>query len=241
MNHDCQEPNDSNNHNHDNDNEEELMDDIQRIRSLEREGDRYEQDGFLVEALSVYQRLLELHRATGQSANRIGKVHYRTGMIQYKRHCYNEALCHFDQALFIYQVNYNPDEINDNDDNDDDDVALDFYRVYVATGHVHLSNHNPYRAIDYFRRALQYVQPEPNTQASQPPPSMLSEQRFQQRHDTSYRMPYYAQVLHALGTAYETIGDEKEAQFHYHKAVTVKVHAAAATATTTTEVADQGN
>jgi tetratricopeptide (TPR) repeat protein len=168
-------------------------------------------------------------------------------MIQYKRHCYNEALCHFDQALFIYQVNYNPDEINNNDDDNDDndDVALDFYRVYVATGHVHLSNHNPYRAIDYFRRALQYVQPEPSTQASQPPPSLSSKQRFQQRHDTTYRMPYYyAQVLHALGTAYETIGDEKEAQWHYQKAVSVKVDAAAtatATATTITEATDEGN
>ena len=205
--------------------EEHLSDDMQLIRSLEVEGDRFENDGLLVEALSVYQRLLELHRATGQSADRIGNVHYRTGMIQYKRNYYNEALCHFDQALFIYQLNYNPDEdypeIDEDDDDDNysgnNDIALDFYRAYVATGHVHLSNHNPFRAIDYFHRALQFVKPETtSTLSTLIHKNHTTASKRRDAYDT-----YYAQVLHALATAYVSIGDDTEARLHYQKAAAV--------------------
>ena len=209
-------------------------DEMHLIRSLEIDGDRFEQEGLLFEAWNVYQRLLELLRATGQSANRIGNVHYRTGMIQYKRNCINEALCHFDQALFIYQLNYNPDDCHENhqdDDNEseepydaDTDMALDFYRVYVATGHVHLTNQNPYRAIEYFQRALPFVvvTPEPNTTdavTATVATVAVSKQQRSRRHDTYDR--YYVQVLHALGTAYEAIGDDTEAQLQYQKAAAV--------------------
>ena len=224
---------------HDHDDEEEVAlgcgDEMHLIRSLEIDGDRFEQEGLLFEAWNVYQRLLELLRATGQSANRIGNVHYRTGMIQYKRNCINEALCHFDQALFIYQLNYNPDDNNGCHENhqDDDseseepydadtDMALDFYRVYVATGHVHLTNQNPYRAIEYFQRALPFVvvTPEPNTTDAVTATAVaVSKQQRSRRHDTYDR--YYVQVLHALGTAYEAIGDDTEAQLQYQKAAAV--------------------
>ena len=222
---------------HDHEHEEDEValgcgDEMHLIRSLEIDGDRFEQEGLLFEAWNVYQRLLELLRATGQSANRIGNVHYRTGMIQYKRNCINEALCHFDQALFIYQLNYNPDDCHENhqdDDNEseepydaDTDMALDFYRVYVATGHVHLTNQNPYRAIEYFQRALPFVvvTPEPNTtEAVTATAVAVSKQQRSRRHDTYDR--YYVQVLHALGTAYEAIGDDTEAQLQYQKAAAV--------------------
>ena len=207
----------------------ELSDEMQMIRQLQIEGDRLEQEGLLLDALNVHQRLLELLRATGQSANQIGKVHYRTGMIQYKRHHTNEALCHFDQALFIYQLNYDPDQdedadIDEDDDDNMDDMALDFYRVYVATGHVHLTNHNPYRAMDYFQRALQFVKPEPQLSSTMA------------RRNASRKRPYYAQALQALGTAYEAIGDDAEAQRYYQNAAVAVAAAPGLAVTTTTQI-----
>jgi hypothetical protein len=198
---------------------EELVDDLYIIQSLQTEGERLEKQGLLLDALDAYQRLLELHRATGQSAHQIGKIHYHTGIIQYKLGNYNESLCHFDQALFIYQLNYDPDE-----DSNDISHTKNFYDVYYATGHVHLTNHNPYRAIDYFHRAMQFVQ-----QLEQPSTTQFTSTDVNNNRNTTTKNnqtsklynQYYAQLLHALGTAHEAIGNDSEAVQYYQTAATL--------------------
>lgn len=188
-----------------------LQHDNDTIESLQEQADLCIQECRLSDALHIYQRLLELHRATGQSPILIGKIHYQTGMIQYKRKYYDEALSHFDQALFIYQLNYDLPEYydqnyncdsNSNDNDSQNDMAIDMYQVYYATGHVHLSNQNPYRAIDYFKRAMQFVVKQPSNT------------------DTKSLIPihyqYYEQVLFALGAAHEAIGDAVTATNYYN-------------------------
>jgi tetratricopeptide (TPR) repeat protein len=135
-------------------------------------------------ALPTYQILLELLRATGQSGQQIGLVHYYSGLIQYHRGYYYESLSHLDQALFIYQVNQqqqqhhqcsgDPTPTTTNRDgggggggstNGDTLTALTFvmelYQVYFVTGLVHLATKNPYRAIQSLERAMQLVQQIP--------------------------------------------------------------------------------
>lgn len=125
---------------------EDIVDD-QKLESLLREAQRSEALGRWRDALQSYQSVLEVVRATGQSAPQMGQIHFRTGLIHYQCQSYTESLYHLDQALFLYQVQ-------------GETRSRDLVPIYYATGGVHVARKDWDRAMGYFQMALDRLQHE---------------------------------------------------------------------------------
>jgi tetratricopeptide (TPR) repeat protein len=121
--------------------------DNEELEALLRRAQRYEAQGRWRDALESYQSVLEVVRATGQSAPQMGQIHFRTGLIHYQCQSFTDSLYHMDQALFLYQVQ-------------GETRSRDLVPIYCATGQVHVARQDWDRAMGYFQMALDRLEHE---------------------------------------------------------------------------------
>jgi tetratricopeptide (TPR) repeat protein len=164
------------------------------IQRLMHRGDMLESQGNLADAIVIYQRALELQRTIGP--DRIGEIHLRTGVMQWKRGAYDESLSHLDQAIFAYQLHC--DTTSDED----------FCDVLLATGKVHLSRGDRSLAKKCFRHALSFLQKDGDDS------------------DIPERAKHlYGKTMHALGMVYEAGGNLDKAVDHCQVALSTQTQA----------------
>jgi tetratricopeptide (TPR) repeat protein len=152
------------------------LDEDDAILRLKQQGCELEQQDKLDEAAVVYHNLLELLRATGGS-ERLGEIHWRSGVVQWKRGVYAESLRHLDQAMFAYQLHcHGCSQTN---------LKVDVCEVLLATARVHLSLDNRSLATKCCRRAIQLLKE-------------ISDDELRE-----HVQPLFGKIVHGIATVYD--------------------------------------
>jgi tetratricopeptide (TPR) repeat protein len=152
------------------------LDEDDAILRLKQQGCELEHQDKLDEAVIVYQNLLELLRATGGSES-LGEIHWRSGVLQWKRGAYTESLRHLDQAMFAYQLHCH--------DCSQTKLKVDVCEVLLATARVHLSMDNRSLATKCSRRAIMLLKD-------------ISDDELRE-----HVQPLFGRIVHGIATVYD--------------------------------------
>lgn len=189
------------------DDEDEEDNTVRTIASLTQQGYDLETDNRLPEALAVYQRVLVLLRATGGGGGRIGEMHWRSGVVQYKLGEYAKSLWHLDQGLFVYQLLTN---FWDGTDALSNATTVDcFAEILLATGRVYIALGDWSAAKTSLCRALTVLEQNRNI-------------NIDDKLSGCSKSLLVGVVLHTLGTVYEAKNEFDKAIRHCQTALRIQ-------------------